>query len=356
MTDGGAVVVDGRRARGADVVALEAEGRLEEAIDLLTRLNRQAARPAWDRRLVRMRHDAFARMDRAGGRATWPPEVADPFPAQRAVVPEVVAGELDADVLGGSLVHHGCLLVRGLFADDAVARLRTDIDEAFAACDAAVAGAPRGPEDPWYVPFRTSEEHPEYPQVGYFRRSWVREAGGVLTVDSPRALFDLTVAFQDVGLDRVVEGYLGERPALAVDKCTLRRVPLDLSGTDWHQDGAFLGQGIRTVNVWLSLSRCGGGAAAQGMDLVPRRIDRILPTGTGGAQFEWSVGPEVVAEVSAEAPVVSPTFEAGDVLLFDDLFLHRTALLPDRTEERYAVETWFFAPSSYPDTQIPLAW
>ena len=43
-----------------------------------------------------------------------------------------------------------------------------------------------------------------------------------------------------------------------------------------------------------------------------------------------------------------------DVLLFDDLFLHRTAADPTMPRRRYAIETWFFAPSAYPEGQIPL--
>jgi hypothetical protein len=344
------------RGTGADVVALEQEGRLPEAIELLTHLNRRTPKPAWDRRLVRMRHDAFAAMDRTPGLAQWPPTYDDPFPDLVGGPPEVGRDELTADVLGGAIVHHGSLLVRGLLGEEAIAVLRADIDRAFEAYDAVKQGTPVEEVAPWFVPFQVSPEHPEYPQVGFFRRRWVRDGGGVLTVDSPRGLFDLTVAFEEAGIVDVIAGYLHEPPALAVDKCTLRRVPLDLAGTDWHQDGAFLGADIRTINVWLSLSHCGDGAPAQGMDLVPRRIDHILPIGTGGAQFDWSVGPEVVAQEATDHPVVQPTFHPGDALLFDDLFLHRTALEPGCTEERYALETWFFAPSSYPSTQIPLAW
>ena len=53
--------------------------------------------------------------------------------------------------------------------------------------------------------------------------------------------------------------------------------------------------------------------------------------------------------------VVRPEFEAGDALLFDHLFLHRTAVAPGMSLERHAMETWFFAPSAYPKGQIPLA-
>ena len=70
--------------------------------------------------------------------------------------------------------------------------------------------------------------------------------------------------------------------------------------------------------------------------------------------FDWAVGQGVVDQVSVETPVSRPVFEPGDVLLFDDLFLHRTAVDATMTRERYAIETWFFAPSAYPDGQIPL--
>ena len=44
----------------------------------------------------------------------------------------------------------------------------------------------------------------------------------------------------------------------------------------------------------------------------------------------------------------------GRALLFDDVFLHRTAVAPGLTTDRYAIESWFFAPSTYPADQIPL--
>ena len=48
--------------------------------------------------------------------------------------------------------------------------------------------------------------------------------------------------------------------------------------------------------------------------------------------------------------------EPGDALLFDELFLHRTATDETMTRDRYAIETWFFAPSVYPGDQIPFVW
>jgi hypothetical protein len=72
--------------------------------------------------------------------------------------------------------------------------------------------------------------------------------------------------------------------------------------------------------------------------------------------FDWSVSETIVDEVARDAPVVAPHFRAGDALLFDHLLLHRTAVGPQMTRERYAMENWMFAPSSYPDGQIPLVY
>ena len=42
------------------------------------------------------------------------------------------------------------------------------------------------------------------------------------------------------------------------------------------------------------------------------------------------------------------------MLLFDEFFLHRTATEPSMHRNRYAIETWFFAPSAYPEQYVPL--
>jgi len=183
--------------------------------------------------------------------------------------------------------------------------------------------------------------------------------GGMWTVDSPRAMFDVLESFRAVGLRRVLREYLGERPVLSAKKATLRRVVMARGG-DWHQDGAFLGAGIRSINVWLALSACGGASKCPGLDVVPQRLPEVCPTGTDGAWFDWSVGQGMVDRVAGPAGVVRPAFEPGDALLFDDLNLHRTAPLPGHDDAdvvpRYAIETWFFAPSVYPAEQIPVVW
>ncbi len=90
--------------------------------------------------------------------------------------------------------------------------------------------------------------------------------------------------------------------------------------------------------------------------MVPKRIDHIVDAGTEGADFHWSVGDPVVERASGGV-LSRPIFQAGDAMLFDHLFLHRTGTTPEMKKTRYATETWFFAPSAYPDPQeqVPLA-
>jgi hypothetical protein len=330
----------------AEADRLAAADRRLEAVAMLTEANRVDRHPEIDRRLVQLRHSAFAELDRSGGLDSWPPDYPDPFPGVQGP-PEVGPDDLSPEVLGGAMVNHGCLLVRGLVREPHLERLVQDIDRTFEASARHQAGAPPEETFPWFTPFK--------PDPGFstgFGRQWVLDGGGVWTVDSPPSMFDLLEAFADVHLDDVLTGYLGERPALSVKKSTLRLVPTD-TGTDWHQDGAFLGEGIRTVNVWLSLSDCG--VDAPGLDLVPLRLPEVVETGTGGAAFDWSVGPDTVAAITeGTTEVVSPRFAPGDALLFDELFLHRTGVTPGMTRSRYAIESWFFAASRYPLGQVPI--
>ena len=357
----------GQPAAPADVLSssqtLVSQGQPLEAIDLLTRANRACRATELETALVKVRHEAFPALVGHDGRGSWPPDPPGELEAAGRP-PEVGARQLDARVLADGIVGHGALLVRGLAPAGAVDLLADGIDRAFAAFDARARGEQTADERCWFDPLEPSKA---YPGSGFDapsadgrerwmyqgRRKWVRAGEGVLTADSPRVLFDLLEVLSETGVGDAIAGYLGERPVLSVTKCTLRRVGVD-SGTDWHQDGAFLGGGIRTVNVWLALSDCG--EDAPGLDIVPRRLDHVVETGTGGAKFDWSVGPDVAERIAGPAGVHRPRFGAGDALLFDDLCLHRTAVESSMSRVRRSAETWCFAPSTYPDDQIPLVY
>ncbi len=163
--------------------------------------------------------------------------------------------------------------------------------------------------------------------------------------------FEVLETFGRLGIVEVVAACLGVRPVRSLEKWTMRRVPRDAQ-PGWHQDGAFLGRDVRSVNLWIALSDCG--VDAPGLDLVPRQFDRIVETGTEGARYSWSVGDGVVERVRGGLEIRRPVFRAGDAVLFDHMNLHRTAIGEGMKKDRYALETWFFAPSHFPKAYHPL--
>ncbi len=306
--------------------AHEAAGELGAAIDALQRANRLEGSASVEQQLVRLRRDAFVRK---AAPLTAPAPVPERAPAVDPALglPATSRAGLDVELLRAAIGHHGSLVVRGLLSDERVRALRTAIDAALAA---RRSGAENG----------TSHYHelegPD-PQDRAFSA-----ADGLLTCDSPHALFELLETFYELELDRLASEFLGERPALSIEKCTLRHMVPPCSGS-WHQDGAFLGAEIRSLNVWIALSRCG--RDAPGLDIMPRRYQRILPA---GAFFDWDLSPEVIRVESPGVAPARPLFEAGDAVLFDHLCVHQTACTAEMTQKRYAIESWLFAPSAYP--------
>ena len=322
------------------------DGRRLDAIEILSAANRRHRDDDIEHRLVGLRNVAFGDLDTAPGTASWPPAPSNLFSDVEGI-PEIAPQQLTGDAIRAGVVGHGALIVRGLVPRPRVAQLIDDIDLTFAARDAYFDGVPATDTAPWYVPFEPESGNASIGPI----RKWVREGGGVLTAESPRSTFEVLETLGEAGLAEPLTEYLGERPVLSAKKWTLRRVPLEITA-DWHQDGAFLGPGIRVVNVWIALTHCGDDAP--GLDIVGGRLHDLVPTGTEGAWFDWSVGDPLVRAVSRDMPVVRPIFEPGDAILFDELNLHRTAITPGMTQERYAIESRFFAPSRFPDTQVPV--
>jgi hypothetical protein len=331
--------------------ALVAQGEYRAAIASLSATNRVLPDVAIERRLARLRLETFIaeQAHRSPAGDQWPPPVPadDPFAGQIGV-PEVAAEDLDGSTVRSGVIGHGALIVRGLLGPEAVATLRGAIDGAFAGAARYYGSGPE-PDDPW---FSVYDPEPNLPDMLSHGRDFVWQGGGVLACDSPRALQLIIDALDASGVIDAVEAHLGERPAMSCRKTTLRDVPPDTWG-GWHQDGAFLGDDIRALNVWVALSDCGVDASS--LDIVARRLHTIVPTGTEGAHFSWSVSDAVAMEAAGEAGIETPVFAAGDAILFDEMNLHRTGHGPHLTEHRFALECWFFAPTNYPLDQVPLA-
>ncbi len=341
-----------RTARGLEeAAAKEAAGDFLGAIDTLVEENRRKRNAEIEARLVNVRNRAFEQLGDPQSHYPEPEQMQPGSAAEDDGLPSLAAGEVTPARIRGALLSHGALIVRGLVDRRRAGELRNGIDRSFAARDDESEAAESG-FNPWYEPFRPEARYEAAVKVG---RRFVGKGSGIWTADSPRVQFELLDSFDSIGLRESIHDYLGERPALSVNKGTLRRAQPTVGTEWWHQDGAFLGRDIRSLNVWLALSDCG--VDAPGLEVVPRRLEEIVECGTEGADFDWSVGDPVVERVSG-GTLAWPTFAAGDALFFDHLFLHRTGSKPTMTKTRYAIETWFFAPSAYPDPQeqVPIAY
>jgi hypothetical protein len=343
----------GRRPAGArkKACALVAHNRHFEAIALLNASNRSSPDAETEALLVRLRHQAFAQVPRSVPTTTWPPDLRDPFPAVTGQPPEIEPSRLTAEILGGALLHHGCLLVRGLVSESQALELVEDTDRSFQARRVDGSTESAAATRPWFVPF---DPDPGYPTLNDRLRQFHIAAGAVLAAESPRSLFHIIEAYDENHVIDAIEGYLGERPAISLNKCVLRHTAfLEPSNPTWHQDGAFLGAGVRSVDAWLSLSHCGGESDTPGLEILPRRVHQILDTGQ--EVHANAVTRAQVDAVTGNTPIMRPLFAPGDGLLFDERFLHRTGIDPGMRGERRAIETWFFAPSSFPSAYIPIA-
>jgi hypothetical protein len=317
---------------------------LQAEIERLAAANRAGRDLSTERRLLRLRHLLGERMlDAAAPGATYPEPAADRLP-QADDLPEFRREELTPELLRAGILRDGCLLVRGLVSREQALQFAERIDRLFAERERHDAGQASAPG--YYEEF-----HPEPRFEDVVARPWIKDGGGVLAADSPILSFEMLELFRSADVSGLVDGYLGEPGLISVHKTTLRKAAPSVPGA-WHQDGSFMGQ-VRSLNLWLSLSRCGD--VAPGLDLVPRRLDEIVTTQTDEAMLEIQVSQRMAEEAAGDKAIIRPVFEPGDALFFDELFLHSTASDPSMPNPRFAIENWFFGASSFPADYAPVA-
>jgi hypothetical protein len=333
------------RAHGSDEIEAErlvAAGRLPDAVDRLAAACRASADPALAIRLVDLRQEAAHSYVPGPGRSPWPPACGDSFPHLSGGLPEIGIRGLTSDVLGGAVAHHGALIVRGTFDDSRVRRSVDVIDNAQAA---GGNGSDECGDSGWYRPFPTDVRKHEV------LRAKAADAGGTWLADSPMSAAQVLDDLASAGVMDAISGHLGERPFFSLQKSVMRRIEAKDGIATWHQDGSFLDADVRTMNVWIALSRCGGDYPSPGLEVIPRRLDDILPVQERPTPFAVPV--EVIGEIASETPAIRPEFAPGDAILFDERFLHRTYFGPFMSEPRYALECWFFAPSHPASGYVP---
>ncbi|MEZ5566784.1 MAG: hypothetical protein R3E54_00220 [Halioglobus sp.] len=276
------------------------------------------------------------------------------LPDTQAKIPELPAQELTIGALRSAISQHGALIVRGLFPRESMNALMPVIDRVLAACEANSLGQPP-PAGPYFdPPTNMASIMPNKARELSNTRRFHRDSGSAMCVEAPSVAESLLDWYEAKGLKHMLTAYLGEPPCLSMKKWVLRRSRLPVAEAGWHQDGAFMGTHINSLNLWIPLNQCGGETGAPGMDVLPRRLNRIAPA--EGAQFNWSVSSSQVTAASGDSQLLSPEFEAGDAFFFDHFFLHRTQHGVEFDKIRYAIETWFFGENRFPKNQIPLAW
>jgi hypothetical protein len=334
------------------VGSTEDSASLLEQVEELTARNREQRSLERERTLLRLRHRAGAAL--VGEDRPAPADVEREFGGtDEEGLASADPGDLDGALVRGGILAHGYVLARGLIDRDEARGLAQRIDAAFA--------ARAGDGDPGLY----EEFPPEAPYGPIAGRSWITAGGGVLAADSPALMFEMLELFERTGLQRVIAEFLGEPVTVSVQKSTLRKADPGPPG-GWHQDGSFMGR-TRALNVWVALSDCG--EDAPGLDFVPRRIEDLLDTGTEGSGAEHHerpdgdevspktvlVAPHTAEQAAGELGVVRPRFLPGDVMLFDDRFLHRTGSEAEMPNPRFAIESWFFGASGFPRDYVPLA-
>lgn len=269
-------------------------------------------------------------------------------------IPEVDAGDLDASRLRSALAEHGGLIVRNMFSGPEIETLKYAIDQVL-----EVFGLPRKVRNqtattyfnpPGNMASIMPEKEEELAALRYFNGA----SGAAMCAEAPCVAEALLELYDKHNLKRLITEYLGEPPCLSVKKWVLRRSTLPIEKAGWHQDGAFMGTDINSINLWIPLSECGGTTGAPGMDVVPQRLYKLASA--DGATFDWSVSDEYVQGGGHVSQPVAPVFNAGDAFFFDHLYLHRTQAGEEFSKVRYAIETWFFGATTFPKSQIPIAW
>ncbi len=278
----------------------------------------------------------------------------DGAPPAEPSVPEVAAEDLTADTLRAAMADHGALIVRNIFSKAETDTLIHAIDSILDACDSPRKVRKRLATTYYNPPGNLESIMPNKRKELANLRLFNGIAGAAMCVEASSIAEALLQLFEAHGLKKLIGEYLGEPPCLSVKKWVLRRNAPTKVAPGWHQDGAFMGTDINTLNMWVPLTTCGGETGAPGMDVIPQRLYNIASA--EGADFYWSVSDERIRSGAFNCLPLAPVFNAGDAFFFDHFYLHRTQYREDFTKLRYAVESWFFGTTTFPKSQIPIAW
>jgi hypothetical protein len=310
-----------------------------------------------DAQTFAQRLEDFRDTQPTSGRTALDNESAQPPWPDDTPVPEIDVADFDGGKLRSAMASSGSLIVRGFLDIPTTRFYKSVIDTVLSTCyTPPAAGATEGDtQSAFYNPPSNLDSLMPAQKWGN-ARGFHRKSGSAMCIESSTIAENLLGLYESKGLREIIADYLGEPACLSALKWVLRRSLLPVNPAGWHQDGAFMGCDINSINMWIPLDNCGGETGAPGLDLLPKRLTEIVNTGTDGAVFNWSISKGEINESFGEDAIISPVFNAGDAFFFDHFYLHRTQYKENFSHLRYAIETWFFGSANFPKNQIPLRW
>jgi len=297
--------------------------------------------------------------------------VIDDAPAADATdfsVPEIDVSELDLSVLKKAMREKGCLIVRNYFSEPEARELQSYVDYSFDLHAnpetrlnrylmkmVELEEALENTREDVALHRKTNSTYTDINRIAKNLGRVIGKANSQLTSKTPIASEKILALYEKKGLKSLLGDYFENDPCLSVYKWVLRKADSPPQPVDFHQDGAFMGEWVDSLNLWVALSNCGGdGREGPGMDILPMRLQSEFEKGSG--ILDWTVAEGAVVDKYGREGIVAPKFNRGDGFFFDHLLVHRTQHVPDCAHNRYAIETWFFDSVNFPKNQIPLKW
>lgn len=234
-------------------------------------------------------------------------------------LPEIDAKDLTPEAVASGVLFHGALIVRGLYNAEQIAFL-SKISE---------------------IARNQKRDDPQ-------------------SVTSTYSFCKLMDIYEECGLLDVVKGYIGDDAVIALKRARLRyKAIAGKSGISWHQDGSYFGQKCFSLNCWAAVTECG--RKNNGLTLVARRnheclgVKEVDESKVNFGKADLDYGKNFLAKfLPNKNEFIEPFFEPGDAILFDEMTLHRTAVVANPTMHQIVSISWFFSRSRFPKFKTPL--
>ena len=149
-------------------------------------------------------------------------------------------------------------------------------------------------------------------------------------------LFDVFSLVGESPLVPCLDSALGGEPFIPFQYCLVRRVFATQirEAAPFHQDISPIGPDV-PISCWVPLSECG--ADAPGLEFVARAMSDRLARTKANSHHGSEIDEEVVVSDFGRH-LWHPELRPGDVIVFNNLTIHRSFLIEGMTKPRYSIE------------------